>query len=174
MGRVEKLRRERRRKLLTRLAKEDHEKFQTEWDKRKESWLKAIHSFVKDKAVFTEKEYELFLEKYPHADNILGSAVRARKGDVYIFVNRISFCQQDVLGEAYNVIMSHIKFGTLKGRRVFDIIDEAKKILKECGEEAVKLALNDTEDLLMNEGCSVLSKSICNYDRKYVKKSDKK
>lgn len=161
MGKATKRRNERRRKFLTKLAQGDPERFEREWDKRKESWLKHIHSYVRDKACFTKEEYKAFLTKFPYVDSILGTSIIDRDGKAYISLDRISFYQQEALGlEAYNEILRHVKFGTLRGKCVFDIVEEAKKILNECGEKAMELQYEETQDVLNNECCQALAPHI--------------
>lgn len=162
MGAAEKARKERRRKKLTRLAKEDPEKFEQEWEKRIESWLKHIQGSSRDKAFFTEKEYKDFLKRFPHAADILVEPlIRHRNGKVIIYTDKISFYREKYLGtEAYDEIMNHVKVGTLKGRQVFEFVKRAKEILMECGDKAVELALKETEEVLGNECCCALARSI--------------
>lgn len=161
MGKAAMRRNERRKNFLAWLAQEDPARFEREWDKRKESWLKQIHSYVRDKACFTEEEYKTFLKKFPHVNSILGTSIMDGNGKVYIYLDRISFYQQESLGiEAYNGILRHVKFGTLRGKRVFDIVEEAKKILNECGEKAMELQYEETQDVLNNECCQALSSHI--------------
>lgn len=177
MGKASTRRKERRRKYLTRLANENPEKFREEWEKRVESWLKHIQSTSRDRAFFTEREYKDFIKRFPHAEEVIVEPIlRCRNGKVVIYVDRISSYHEDALGEAaYNEILKHVRYGTLRGWQVFEFVNRARKLLLECGDRAVELAMEETEKLLGNECYRALAKSIgweiyrmnWNYTRKF-------
>lgn len=50
--------------------------------------------------------------------------------------------------------------GKIRGPAVFQIVNKAKKVLIECGDEAIKLQFTDTKEILENEYCRALSQHI--------------
>lgn len=52
------------------------------------------------------------------------------------------------------------KDGKIDDPPVFSIVDRAKEILSECGERAIKTRLQETADLLNNECCQALARTI--------------
>jgi len=95
MGKAAKRRNERRRNFLARLAQEDSQRFNSEWDFRIGSWLEEI---------------------------------------------RTSF-----------------RHGLIEARPVFNILDKALDLLRECGDTAMKLQFQRTYDIISTECVRVVA-----------------
>ena len=95
MGKEARLRKEKRNTFLTRLAKEDPQRFNSEWDFRIGSWLEEI---------------------------------------------RTSF-----------------RHGLIEARPVFNVLDKALNLLRECGDIAMKLQFQRTYNILSTECVRVVA-----------------
>lgn len=161
MGKQAYERKKRSKDLLKRLAAEDSDRFKIEWNKRMHSWITAIWASAKDEAVFTEKEYEEFVSRFPHAHEIIAPLLRD-KGHWVIFLERLKNYHEEELGtEALTELLKHVKGGTLKGCAMFDIVKKTHDMLIECGveREFIKYALENTRKLLGFECCRALAAS---------------
>jgi hypothetical protein len=161
LGKEAKLRKEKRSKALAKWAQENPERFVTEWNKRLDSWLQNIWQSAADSITLTEEQYRAFLCRYPGANCLDILMSRNYEGDHVLCLHRLQEIHRDALGEAaMKELIASVAQGVLRGRRIFSIVDHAKKTLTDCGEAAVALQLRETIDLLSNECCRALAPHI--------------
>ena len=158
MGKAATRRRIRRQKFLTRLSQENPQRFESEWSKRIDSWLSDIWQSAADSITLSEEEYQDFVRRYPAAQCLDILLSRNSEGDYVLYLHRLQEIHLDAMGEsAIKDLIANVSQGSLRGERIFSIVDHASETLADCGEKAMKLQLRETTDLLSNECCRALA-----------------
>ncbi|MDO8721465.1 MAG: hypothetical protein Q7J31_04465 [Syntrophales bacterium] len=160
MGKEARFRKERRNKQLGKLAQENPELFEQEWAKRLDSWEGQVWNASQDRIFLTEEEFQGLLKQHSSAKNILATIAVNRYQGVHIYLDALHECKEELGRQVTSELLGRFKRGTLIGQPLFNIVDHAKKILRECGEKAVTLQVRETASRLNNACCRALAPHI--------------
>ena len=152
MGKEARERKERRNRTLTALAQENPNLFEQKWNERLNSWASEIWRAQKEQAHFTHREYDAFINRYPKAESLLADVLEFAKYGYCIYIEQLTEYQKTELGEeAVTELLSRVAQGGLRGEKVYAIADHAKQVLASCGQKAVALQQNETDEVLKHE-----------------------
>ncbi|MBF0556919.1 MAG: hypothetical protein HQK96_20585 [Nitrospirae bacterium] len=102
------------------------------------------------------------LDNHPSAKDTLDaiSVGLSDESGVYINLDTLQSYNEELGVKVVADIQSHARGGTLKGKPIFNIVENAKKTLIKCGAKASALQLVETTEILSNECCRALAPHI--------------